>query len=296
MNKENNTGKSMIMLIFSMLTFGTIGIFRRFIPLSSGMLACFRGLSGGLFLILIAKMQKRKILQPIGRKKYLLLILTGTLIGLNWILLFEAYNYTSVATATLCYYMEPTIVILASPLVFQEKLTLKKGVCALFAIIGMFFVSGMVENGIPQAGELKGILFGLGAASLYATVVILNKSLAGIDVYEKTILQLLSASIVLIPYLLFTENFLEVRLDTMQFIMLLLVGLVHTGIAYACYFGSIDGLRAQTVAIFSYIDPISALILSGLILQESLTIYGLIGAFMILGAAILGELTPSSAQ
>ena len=288
MSAKNDT-KSLIMLIVSTLIFGTIGIFRRYIPISSAMLACFRGFSGALFLFLFVLITKRKIRHNIGIKNILMLVVVGAAIGFNWILLFEAYNYTSVATATLCYYMEPTIVLLASPIFFKEKLTLKKIICALIAIVGMIFVSGILDSGAGMGTNIKGVFCGLGAALLYSSVVIMNKKLAGVDVYEKTVVELFSAAAVLIPYLLITEDFGSISLDIKAVVMMFVVGLIHTGLAYALYFGSIDGLLTQTVAIFSYIDPVTALILSALILHEGLSVLGLVGAVMILSAAFFGE-------
>lgn len=108
--------------------------------------------------------------------------------GLNWMLLFEAYNYTSVAIATMCYYMQPTIVILLSPLVFRERLTFKKMLCALTAIIGMVFISGVLTGTGVQIHDIKGILFGIGAALLYSAVVILNKKVVLENIYEKSVI------------------------------------------------------------------------------------------------------------
>ncbi|MCQ2507704.1 MAG: DMT family transporter [Dorea sp.] len=287
---EKNDKKSLLMLVTSMVIYGTIGIFRRYIPLSSAMLACYRGISGACFLILIAKLQRKSLRHGIGWGKVLGLVLTGAMIGVNWILLFEAYNCTTVATATLCYYMEPTIVVLCSPFFFKEKLTGRKLVCSIIAIVGMFFVSGMVDSGIPGAGELRGILCGLGAAAIYASVVMINKKLPGIDAYEKTAIQLASAGLVVVPYVLLTEDITQVSLDSRAILLLLVVGLVHTGIAYVLYFGSMDGLKAQSVALISYLDPVVALLLSPILLHESMTLFGLIGAIMILGAAVISEL------
>ena len=288
---QSNDKKSLLMILISMMIWGSIGIFRRFIPLSSSLIAFCRGLIGSLFLVLFVKLQKKQIVHHIGRRAFLLLALSGGIMGVNWILLFEAYNYTTVATATLCYYMAPTIVVLLSPLLFREKITLRKGICAAAAVIGMVFVSGVVESGLPAPSELRGILFGLGAAVLYACVVILNKMTPGIDAFEKTIIQLGASSVVLLPYVMLTEKSVPADLSGLTVIMLLLVGLVHTGIAYAMYFGSVDGLRAQTVAILSYMDPITALILSALVLDEKMTVYGIIGAVMIIGAAIVSEMS-----
>ena len=287
------SGKSargpMLRLASAMLIFGTIGVFRRAIPLGSGLLAFSRGVLGGVFLLLVLACRGRKGRSGLTGRQLGLLVLTGALIGINWILLFEAYNYTTVAVATLCYYMEPTIVLLLSPLVFRERLGVKKALCAAAAVAGMVLVSGVTGSG---GGDLRGILFGLGAALFYSSVVILNKKLPCVEAYAKTTVQLLSAAAVLAPYLLLTGGFSGVSMDGRTWALLLLVGIVHTGFAYVLYFGSMDGLKAQTVAIFSYIDPVSALFFSAVLLREPLTLRCLIGAALILGAAVLSELTP----
>lgn len=277
------------MFITSMLIYGTIGIFRRYIPVSSALLAFIRGLMGAAVLTLFVKAKGQKIRHGIGVKSLLLLVLSGAAMGFNWILLFEAYNYTTVATATLCYYMEPTIVIFVSPFIFKEKLTIRKVICAIVSLVGMIFVSGILNGQGIQLNETKGILFGLGAAVLYSTVVVLNKIVQIEDAYEKTIIQLLSAAIVLIPYLLLTEDFSSVQLSAISIWMILIVGIVHTGIAYALYFGSMKDLSSQSIAVLSYIDPVSALILSAIILGEEFTVFGLIGAILIIGSAIISE-------
>lgn len=288
--ERKNDKKSLCMLILAMLIFGTIGIFRRWIPLSSSLLAFARGVQGTLFLILFISLKKKKIFRDIEKRKLYLLILSGALIGINWMLLFEAYNATSVPTATLCYYMEPTIVILLSPFLLKEQLTGKKVICSILAIIGMIFVSGVLEGQKTGADDMKGILFGLGAAALYATVVIINKKLGKIDAYQQTIIQLGAASITILPYLILTEDFTRISWNGRTLLMLLIVGIVHTGIAYALYFGSMEGIKGQSIAIFSYIDPISALVLAAIFLGESLSIFGVVGAIMILGATLFSEL------
>lgn len=285
--KENR--KAYLSLCASMLIFGTIAIFRRNIPFSSALLAFSRGLLGGVFLLLFVAVKRRK-LAKIEKKQLALLILSGAIIGIDWIFLFEAYNYTSVAVATMCFYMQPTIVILLSPIFFREKLSAKKWLCVFAAIVGMVFVSGVAEGGLPGAQDTKGIAFGLAAAALYAATVIINKKTEVEDAYEKTIIQLFSAAAVLIPYLLLTEDFSAVALDTRTVILVLVVGLVHSGIAYALYFGNVNKLPAQSVAVLSYIDPVSSLFFSALVLHERLTALGVFGAALIIGSALVSEL------
>ena len=287
MEKETNAKVS---LILAMVIFGTIGIFRKYIPLPSGIVACARGILGVAFLLVFIKIKKIKMDRESIKKHLWILLVSGGFIGLNWVLLFESYRYTSVAVATLCYYMAPIFVMIVSPFLFKEKLTVKKVLCVIVALIGMVFVSGVLDGGISDVSEMKGILFGLGAAALYATVIMMNQKLREVPTYDKTIMQLGAAAVVLIPYILFVEDLSAVVLTPLIVFMLIIVGVVHTGIAYALYFGSMNGLKAQTVALFSYIDPIVAIILSAMFLKEPMTIYSAIGAVLVLGATMISEL------
>lgn len=281
--------KNTVLFTASMLIFGTIGLFRRMIPLSSGHIALFRGLLGAAVLFLWVRLRGEYLRHGIGRRKACLLILSGCLIGFNWILLFEAYRYTTVSIATLCYYMQPTLVLLASLFLFREPLTLKKGLCTLMSLAGMLLISGVLEGASDSPGNGLGILCGLGAAALYAGVVLLNKSVRGVDAYEKTVIQLFCAGAVMIPYLLLTGEGIHLPSDARTLLLLLLVGTVHTGLAYAMYFGSMEGLPTQTVAQLSYVDPLSALLLSAAFLGDRLTLLGWLGAALILGSALWSE-------
>ena len=287
MEKQTNAKAS---LILAMTIFGTIGIFRKYIPLPSGIVACARGVLGVAFLLVFTKFKKIPMDKGEIKNHLKVLLLSGGFIGLNWVLLFESYRYTSVAVATLCYYMAPIFVMLVSPFLLKEKLTVKKVICVIVALTGMVFVSGVLDGGISDISELKGILFGLGAAALYASVVMMNQKLRDVPTYDKTIMQLGAAAVVLIPYILLAEDLSAVTLTPLIVIMLVVVGVLHTGIAYALYFGSMNGLKAQTVALFSYIDPIVAIILSALFLKEPMTVYSIIGAVLVLGATMMSEL------
>lgn len=284
------TGQATLQMILSMVIFGTIGIFVRHIPLSSGVIACVRGIVGVLFLLLVAALKKSHISGTAIRKNLIPLAISGVALGTNWILLFEAYRYTTVATATLCYYLAPVVVVLASAAMLGEKLTIKKVLCVLCALVGMVFVSGVAESGVPALAELTGVLFGMAAAVLYATVVLLNKKITDISANDRTIVQLGITAVVLLPYILLTENVAAISLKLTEILLLIVVGVVHTGVAYALYFNSIRSLKAQTAAMFSYIDPVVAILLSGLFLAEPMGIYGVIGAVMILGSAWVSEL------
>ena len=174
----------------------------------------------------------------------------------------------------------------AKPLFFLDYIACGKNIPEKVADI----VSGVAEGAPPGAQDAKGIAFGLAAAVLYAATVIINKKIEVEDAYEKTIVQLLSAAAVLIPYLLLTEDFSTVVLDARTVVLVLIVGIVHSGLAYALYFGNVNKLPAQSVAVLSYIDPVSSLFFSALLLHERLTAFGLLGAVLIFGSALVSEL------
>ena len=286
---EKTTSQHRHMLIASVCIFGTVGIFRRHIPLSSGMIALIRGFLGAGFLLLTGMLRKQRLDHIAIRKNLPKLLISGAAIGFNWILLFEAYNYTTVATATLCYYLAPILVILAAPMILKTKMTLRKAICAAVAMVGMVFVSGVFPSGFSSASEWKGILYGIGAAALYACVILTNQKISGISPEDRTVVQLSVAGLSLLPYVLLTESFPLPALAPVSVILLIITGIVHTGLAYRLYLGSMEKLEAHTVALFSYIDPILAIFLSAVLLKEPLSLSTILGAVMILGAAYFGE-------
>ncbi len=281
---------AIIKLSLAMLIFGSIGVFRRYIPLSSAWMACVRGVIGTVFLLVVVSVSKKRVEKKAVKRNLLPLLFSGAAIGINWILLFEAYRYTTVAIATLCYYMAPVIVILLAPFLLKEKMTVKKSVCAAVAVLGMLLVSGILDGGAATGGSGKGIVFGLGAACFYATAMLTNKFLKDISAYDKTIMQLGVAAVVVLPYSLITSGVQEfTTLTVPQILLLLAVGIVHTGIAYWLYFGSMDKLSGQTIAVYSYIDPAFAVVLSVAVLGENPGVFGIVGAVLILGSTLLSE-------
>ena len=285
MSKNN---RSLYMLVASMVIFGTIGIFRRLIPLPSASIAALRGIVGAAFLLLLNAVRRKKPDRAAIRSNLALLLISGALIGANWIALFEAYQFTSVAVATLCYYMAPMFVIMFSPLVLGEKLTARKYICVALAVAGMVFVSGVLDLG--GGGSPKGVALGLLAAVLYASVIFINKRMKPMPAMDRTVIQLAAAGVVVLPYALFNGFGGAGALTAGTVLLLAVVCIVHTGLAYALYFGSVEGLPAHTLALLSYIDPVVAVLLSALLLKEAITAWTALGAVLIIGAAVLGEL------
>ncbi|MBQ7248357.1 MAG: DMT family transporter [Lachnospiraceae bacterium] len=278
------------MLLISVLIFGSIGVFRRLMGFPSGFSAMCRGLVGSLFVIAYIKLRGGRLRGGIGRRSFLLAIASGALIGINWIFLFEAFIYTTVPVATLFNHTEPFFVFFLAAIFLGEKLTLRKTVCSVIALIGMVLLSGVVEGGFSDAGEIKGVLYGLISGFIYACVIILNKKTTDIDMYRRTAIQLAASGVVVIPYVILNNEFAALPQDLTSWLLLAFVCLVHTGLAYCLHFGGMDGLSAYTVGLITYIDPITALILSAVILDEELTLLGVIGAVLILGATLVSEM------
>ena len=286
----DKTNISKIKVASSMFIFGTIGIFVRYIPLPSSIIAMMRAFIGTAVLLLVLALSRSKMDFAAIKKNLVKLAFSSTMMAINWILLFEAYRFTTVATATLCYYMSPIILVALSPFFFKEKLTAKKLICIGAALLGMIFVSGVIGGGGIKLSEMKGIVMGLLAACFYASVVITNKTIKGLPSFDRTIMQLAIAAVVMLPYNALTGAFAGIELNTLVVVMMIIVGVIHTGLAYWMYFGSMEHLKSQTLAILSYVDPVVAVLLSALLLREPMRVLATIGAVMILGAAIVSEL------
>ena len=278
-------------LILSMAIFGTIGLFRKNIDVSSGELAFYRAFLATVFIGLFLLVTKNKI--PFGKikKQIPVLIISGIAMAFNWILLFEAYNYTTVSVATLSYYFAPVIVTVLCPILFKEKMGIKQWICFFMSTLGIVLITGIGEMG-AENDHFKGILFGLGAAVLYASVILLNKFTKEVDGIHRTFIQFVAAVAVLFPYVMLTDGINIGKLDTKGFVLLLTVGLVHTGITYCMYFSSLKELSGQKAAILSYIDPLVAVLCSVLILHESMTVSQIIGGVLILGFTLWNEISP----
>ena len=280
-----------LMLIISMAVFGTIGLFVRNVPLSSGELALYRAVLAALLIGCYLLISRQSI--PFGKikKELPLLLFSGIAMAFNWILLFQAYKYTTVSVATLSYYFAPVIVTVACPILFKEKMGAKQWICFAMSTLGIVLITGIGDLS-AGSNHFIGILFGLGAAGLYATVILLNKFIKKVQGIHRTFLQFIAAIIVLVPYVSMTSGFNLGTLNAKGWVFLLIVGLVHTGITYCMYFSSLKELPGQKAAILSYIDPLVAVLTSVVILGESMNLMQVIGGLLILGFTLWNEISP----
>ena len=279
-------------LIFSlsMVIFGTIALFTRQTGLPSGQIALFRALLASVFVGIVLLITRQKFPWRDIRKALPLLIASGCALGLNWVFLFEAYRYTTVSVATLSYYFAPVIVMLLCPVLFREKWGLQRWLCFGLATLGLALITGL---GDPAAASdhLLGIGFGLIAAVLYATVMLLNKSLGQLGGLHRTFFQFLFSLPALAVYVALSGGITLENLSLPGGMCLLAVGLIHTGLAYCMYFSSLKDLPGQKVAILSYIDPLVAVLLSWVFLHEPLTGWQIAGGLLILGSTLWNEIS-----
>lgn len=287
MKKLNNPR---ILLVISMAVFGTIGLFVRNIPLESGEIALYRAVLAAILIGFYLLVTKQKIPFKAIKKEIPLLLFSGVAMGINWILLFQAYKYTTVSVATLSYYFAPVIVTLVCPILFREKMTAKQWICFIMSTVGIVLITGIGDMGEGNT-HLMGILFGLGAAVFYATVILLNKFIKNVDGIHRTFLQFIAAIIILVPYVLLTDGINLSSLDMKGWANLLVVGLIHTGVTYCMYFSSLKELPGQKAAILSYIDPLVAVLVSVTILGESMNLMQIIGGALILGFTLWNEVS-----
>ena len=277
------------MLIASMAIFGTLGPFVRNISVSSGELALYRAVMAAALIAVFLLVTGQRIPFAAIKKEIPLLLLSGMAMGFNWILLFEAYKYTTVSVATLSYYFAPVLVTAVCPLLFRERLTTRQIICFVMSTLGLVLITGIGDLSVGSS-HFTGILFGLGAAVLYATVILLNKFINNVEGIHRTFLQFLAAIAVLVPYVALRSGVTLGGMDVTGWVCLLVVGLVHTGVTYCMYFSSLKELPGQKAAILSYIDPLVAVLISVTVLRETMTVWQLIGGVLILGFTLWNEL------
>ena len=284
----NTHASARLKLTASMVIFGTLGIFTRNIAVSSGELALYRAiLAAGLILVYLAAGRKPIPFKKI-RRELPLLLLSGMAMGVNWVLLFSAYRFTTISMATLSYYFAPVIVILACPILFHERMTAKEILCFVMSTAGLVLIIG--AGGAGNGTDLIGVLFGLGAAAFYAAVILMNKFIRQVTGIHRTLIQFTGAILILLPYVGLTGGFHLEVLDGTGWVCLLVVGLVHTGVTYCMYFSALKDLSGQETAILSYMDPLVATLISVLVLGEPMALTQALGGAMILGFTLWNEL------
>lgn len=280
--------KYKIKYLFSVIIYGTIGFVLHFVNLPSEIVVLARGAIGSLIIYIYLKVNGHSLNAFAIKKNGKYLILSGIALGLNWVFLFASYRVSTVAIGSLCNYMAPIILIVLSPFLYQEKLNVKKILCVIGAIIGIVLVSGIIE--VNNNVNIEGIVLGLLAAACFVLIIVFNRKIRDLSVYDKVVVQLLISALTTLPYAIFNNINTVFVLDTKTLLLVLLLGVFHTGFAYCLYFGSINEIPVQSVAILGYIEPVLSVIISATMLSEPISIYGIIGACLIIVSACFSEI------
>ncbi|MDD4461429.1 MAG: DMT family transporter [Eubacteriales bacterium] len=273
--------------ILSMLLFGLNGIVASRIALSSYEIVWLRTMFGSLFLIGVFFLGRKTMVFRHHRKSFIYLILSGVSMGISWMLLYEAYQLIGVSIASLLYYCGPVIVMILSPILFRERLTRNRVISFLVVLAGVYLINGQMPQ-TQQTG--RGILFGLLSALMYSGMVIFNKKAHGITGLENASFQLLVSFLTVTVFIAFRHG-LTIPADSVNWPAILTLGLVNTGVGCYLYFSSIGHLPAQTVAIFSYLELLSAVLFSVLLLREVLHPLQIAGALIMIGGAVFAQIS-----
>lgn len=288
-NKAESDKKMLLVMVCAQLIFGTTGVLTKLAALPASFICMSRGALGFAFLLLLYKLIGVKLDLEAIKRNIWLLVITGAFLAMHWILVYESYAYTKVATSMLCFYTAPIFVILAGPFVLGEKMTVKKILCVLAALLGLSFVSGFWSSGGGLGNELIGIGLSLCSAMLYAIEIFLCKKLKDISSYDVTIVNMLMVFIVSGLNVLFRVDLSDVQFSISSIVLVCVMGIMNTGAAYVLYFRALAKMQAHSVAMLSYISPVTAILWTALILKENLDIYDLVGAVLILGACFVNE-------
>ena len=271
--------------LFALFLYGTIGFFLHFVSYSSEFVVLGRGVLGSLFIFLVLTLRKEKIDKKAIQRNLRILLLSGFALGFNWVFLFAGYRY-GIAISSLCNYMAPIAVVIITTLFYKEKMRPIQIVFILMAVLGMCLLIGIFTN--DTAVDMHCVIYGSLAALGFVVLVLCNKRLSDIKPLEKTLVQLLASAVIVFPYVLFNHGFPEV-FDLRSTIIVLILGFLHTGVAYICYFSSIDVLPSQSIAILGYLEPVLNFVIGALVFHEPLGISSLIGAVLILCASLGNE-------
>jgi drug/metabolite transporter (DMT)-like permease len=283
---EMNHKNSYFRYFAALLMFGMNGIVASHIALTSYEIVFTRTLIGSLLLIAFYALTRQAVHLLHNKKHTLCLIISGIAMGTSWMFLYEGYQRMGVSIASLAYYCGPVIVMILSPILFREKLTWPKMTGFLAVLVGMFCVNSLA---LREVNTTVGLFCGIMSAVMYAFMVIFNKKAKSITGLENSMWQLLTSFLTVAVFVGVKQGFV-IQIESGDWIPILILGVFNTGIGCYFYFSAIGSLPVQTVAICGYLEPLSAVVFSMLFLRESMTIVQVIGAILILGGAVFGEL------
>lgn len=270
----------------AMLMFGFNGILASYIPWHSYEIVLARTSIGALFMLLLLLLRRQKFTFREEMRSFRILVISGVAMGLNWMCLYEAYDQLGVGLAQLICCSGPALAMVLSPFIFKERLQPVKLLGFAVVLGGMFLIFG---NDLSGGGLNFGLVCGIAAACFYAALLICNRMAPAITGPERTMWQLAVASVVVFLFIL-TRGTGVPQFSVPILIPVLLLGTVFTGVGMNFLFAGVQKLSSQTVGICGYLEPLSALIFSALLLGERLTAIQVVGVVCILGGTAFSEL------
>lgn len=271
--------------ILSLLLFGLNGIIASYISLTSYEIVFLRTLMGSLFLIAIFILTGNKLSVGNNKLHLIYLVISGIAMGISWMFLYEAYQQIGVSIATLVYYSGPVIVMVLSPILFKERFTIYKIAGFLVVLCGIVFIN---IQAVSDGKTTWGLFCGLMSAITYSIMVIFNKKAKSITGLKNSTLQLTISFLTVGVFIGIRQGFI-IHITQDDWIPILILGILNTGIGCYLYFSSIGDLPVQSVAILGYLEPLLAVGFSVLLLKEILQPIQILGAVLVISGAIFAE-------
>ncbi len=180
----------------------------------------------------------------------------GAIVG-NWVLLFAAYSGASIGIATAVYNTQPFMLVALGAIFLGERITLDKMMWLSLAFIGMLAITQ--SHGTTGGGHayLMGIALALAAAFLYAIAALLVKRLTGTPPHLIALIQVCTGILFLAP---FADVSALPEQTALAWIMLLSMGVIHTGLMYVLLYGAIQKLPTALTGALSFIYPVVAIL------------------------------------
>ncbi|EGW39715.1 DMT family transporter [Desulfosporosinus sp. OT] len=273
-----------IKLVLVMIIWGSLGVFTRSIPLSALSLAFLRALIALPILFIVMKMKKSDKVKWALLKPYLI---SGVLLGFGWLTLFYGFKHTSISSAVMIYNMCPVYVMISAPLLLKEAISKIQIAVVFISFLGLFMIVG---NNLSEGYGYMGLALSAISGILYATIVLINRSIkVRVDNQTATFVQIFTAMIVLLPFVLFDGNILTiVHLDARAITYTILLGVLHTSVAYTMFFSLYTHMKSVEIVTYSYLEPLFGILFSVIFVGETLTLPQIMGGILILGSTFIG--------
>lgn len=279
-----------LLFLIATIIFGTNGLISRFINVSSFFLVACRGIIASIFIYLVLRLQKKRINWDSIKANRNRLLLSGLSLGFMWIFLYTGYLY-SVSITCLLNNMAPIFVVIISTIIYKERLNTKQIICIIFVLFGVLMVSGIFENKL--VASIYSFIFGFLSLVFFCINILINKKMKNIEPIDRTLVQMFLSFLVSIIVTIFTSQ-IPSQIDTTSVVLIILLGIFNTGLAYVLYYDAISNLPAYKIAIIGYLEPVISIILSVCILHENMTVFSVIGSIIIIVSTCISELIENS--